>query len=137
MKTSKCGSIVLRTLALCIMACASAFAQTDIVKSDGITGSLHRANVGRIVFTSKAVAAELAETDFLTTVDLNKTTDLSLRAFMANSLTNYRLTSRREFMPELDRIMSMDMDCGFVPAPVSMRLWDEADNASASCPQRT
>jgi CubicO group peptidase (beta-lactamase class C family) len=89
MKTSKCGSIVLRTLALCIMACASAFAQTDIVKSDGITGSLHRANVGRMVFTSKPVAAELAEPDFLTTVDLNKTTDLSLRAFMANSLTNY------------------------------------------------
>ena len=89
MKRSKCIFILAGNLAICSWFCVCVSGQTDIVKSDGITSPLHQANVGRIIFTSKPAAAEIQQTDFLTTVDLGKTTDLSFRAFMANSLTNY------------------------------------------------
>ncbi len=77
------------SLALWIVVCPSVFGQTDLVKSDGITSPLHQARIGQIVFTSKPVAADPQETDLVTSVDLGKPTDLSIRAFMANSLTNY------------------------------------------------
>jgi CubicO group peptidase (beta-lactamase class C family) len=84
------GSLIASvTASICFFFCVCVSGQTDIVKSDGITGPLHRANVGRIIFTAKPVAAELAETDFLTTIDLGKATDFTIRAFMDNSLTNY------------------------------------------------
>ena len=76
------------TLSLLLSVCA--LAQADLVTTEGITGPLHRANLGRIVFTAKSVPLEsLEEKDFLTTVELRDKTDLSLRAFMSNSLTNY------------------------------------------------
>jgi CubicO group peptidase (beta-lactamase class C family) len=66
------------------------FAQTDIVKSEGITSPLHQANLGKIVFTAKSIPVEsLKETDFLKTFELTGTDDLAMRAFMDNSLTNY------------------------------------------------
>lgn len=65
-------------------------AQTDIVKSDGITSDLHRANVGRITFMAEAIPLEnYKETDFLQNFELKQTGNLYLRVFMANSLTNY------------------------------------------------
>src|SRR5262245_26043635 len=64
--------------------------QTDIVKTDGITGPLHQANTGRIVFTAKSTAVEnLKETDLLNSFELKEPCDLAIKAFMANSLTNY------------------------------------------------
>jgi CubicO group peptidase (beta-lactamase class C family) len=69
---------------------AAVFAQTDLVKSEGITSALHQANVGKITFMAKPVPIEnYRETDFLKTFELKETGDLNLRIFMGNSLTNY------------------------------------------------
>jgi CubicO group peptidase (beta-lactamase class C family) len=69
---------------------ATAFGQTDIVKSEGITGPLHQANLGKIIFTAKSIPFEsLKETDFLKTFELNETSDLAIKAFIGNSMTNY------------------------------------------------
>lgn len=76
--------------AVCCLFPGAAFAQTDILRSEGITSPLHQANVGRIAFVAEPVNADsLRETDFLIAFDLKETGDLSLRAFMGNSLTNY------------------------------------------------
>ncbi len=65
-------------------------AQTDIVKSDGITSELHRANVGRITFMAVAIPlGNYKETDFLKTYELKPAGNLYLRAFLGNSLANY------------------------------------------------
>ena len=46
---------------------ATTFGQTkDIIQSEGITSSLHKANVGKITFMSKIIAIEdYKESDFL------------------------------------------------------------------------
>ena len=76
--------------ALFLLVPAAARAQADIVSNEGITSAVHRANVGRIVFiASQTPADSLKATDFLKTFELNDTGDLAMRAFMANSLTNY------------------------------------------------
>jgi hypothetical protein len=50
---------------------ACSFAQTDIVKSEGVTSPLHQANVGRVIFTTKSVPVEnLKATDFVSEVEL-------------------------------------------------------------------
>lgn len=69
----------------------SVFAQnTDLVKTEGVTSDLHRANVGKITFMAKPIPLEnYKETDFLKTYELRETGDLNVRVFMANSLTNY------------------------------------------------
>jgi CubicO group peptidase (beta-lactamase class C family) len=75
---------------LLMMMSVTTRAQTDIVKTDGVTGDVHRANLGRIVFTAKSVPIEnLKETDFLKTFALNETNELAIKAFFGNSLTNY------------------------------------------------
>ena len=69
---------------------AAAFAQADIVKSEGMTSPLHQANVGRIAFVARHVSADsLNAADLLRTFELKGTGDLAMRAFMATSLTNY------------------------------------------------
>ena len=69
---------------------AAAFAQTDIVKSEGMTSPLHQANVGRIAFVARHVAPDsLNAGDLLRTFELKGTGDLAMRGFMATSLTNY------------------------------------------------
>jgi len=66
-----------------------AFGQ-DVVKDEGITSDLHRKNVGKIIFTAKAIPVEtLKESDFIQSVHLNETSDLAIKAFLVNSLTNY------------------------------------------------
>lgn len=67
------------------------FAQTtDIVKSDSITYPIHKANIGKIAFMSKVIPIEtFTQTDFLTTFVLEEETDLNIRVFLGNSLTNY------------------------------------------------
>ena len=77
------------SLVLLFAVCGPIVAQTDIVKGDGINSDLHRANVGRIIFTAKPSDDEVRESDFVTSTNLSKPTNLSLRAFLRNSLTNY------------------------------------------------
>ena len=90
MKRARSISIGSLTLALCLLVTARASAQDNLVQNEGITSPLHRANVGRIVFTAKPVQVEsLTPANFITTTELRETTDLSLRVFMGNSLTNY------------------------------------------------
>ncbi|HEX8495494.1 MAG TPA: serine hydrolase [Pyrinomonadaceae bacterium] len=75
---------------LFLLLSTTAFGQADIVKSEGITSPLHQVNLGKIAFTAKSIPVEsLKETDFLKTFELHETGDLAIRAFMANSLTNY------------------------------------------------
>jgi CubicO group peptidase (beta-lactamase class C family) len=66
-------------------------AQTDdIVKTEGITSSLHGANIGKIFFTSKSIPLpDLKESDFLHTYKLTNKSDLFFVAYMNNSITNY------------------------------------------------
>ncbi len=67
-----------------------AFGQTDLVKTDGITSSLHGTNVGKITFMEKPIPIENYQaTDFLKTYELKQTGELNIRVFMDNSLTNY------------------------------------------------
>src|SRR5687768_3536921 len=90
MKISKWMIIVSAKSALFLLLYSTVFAQTDMVKSEGITSDLHRINLGKIIFTAKPVPIEsLQEKDFLQTVELKQTADLSFRAFLGNSLTNY------------------------------------------------
>lgn len=63
---------------------------TDIVKCDSITYPIHKANIGKIAFMSKVVPIEtFTQKDFLTTFELKENTDLNIRVFLGNSLTNY------------------------------------------------
>ena len=77
----------------------TSFAQTkDIVPTDGITSDLHRANVGKITFMDRNIPVEeYKETDFLATLELKQETNLNIRVFMENSITNYM----HQLVPEL------------------------------------
>ncbi len=70
---------------------ATMFGQSsDFVKCDSITYPIHQANIGKIAFISKTVPIEtFTQTDFLTTFELKEKTDLNIRVFLGNSLTNY------------------------------------------------
>jgi CubicO group peptidase (beta-lactamase class C family) len=85
---------------LLILLSVTAFGQveavkSDLVKSDGVTGPLHQAYLGKIIFASVPATAtgtapvELKETDFLKAFELKGAGDLAFQAYMANSLTNY------------------------------------------------
>jgi CubicO group peptidase (beta-lactamase class C family) len=78
-------------LQLCFIVSISIFGQTgDIVKTDGINIPIHRANVGKIIFTSRSIPlSDLKEADFLHLYELTNKSDLFITVFMGNSLTNY------------------------------------------------
>ncbi len=64
--------------------------QKDIVKNQGITSPLHRANIGKIIFTSKSIpSGDLRETDFLKTYELTNKSNLFITVFLGNSITNF------------------------------------------------
>lgn len=67
---------------------AASFAQSAFTKDDGITSDLHRANLGKIVFTPKASDA-VTEAEFIKTFDLKESGDLAIRAFFPMSLANH------------------------------------------------
>jgi CubicO group peptidase (beta-lactamase class C family) len=91
MKRSTWTRVLSASAALYLLLPAAAFAQPDIVKSEGITSPLHQANVGRIAFIAKHSPADsLKATDLLQAFELKETRDLAIRAFMGTSLTNYR-----------------------------------------------
>lgn len=81
----------LAVLATIILTSIQLFGQTtDIVKCDSITYPIHKANIGKIAFMRKVVPIEtFTQTDFLTTFEITKKTDLNIRVFLGNSLTNY------------------------------------------------
>jgi CubicO group peptidase (beta-lactamase class C family) len=75
---------------LSLLFSAVAFAQGDIVRSDGVTSPVHQANVGRITFMAKPIPIEnYREADFLSSYELKESGDLGIGVFLRNSLTNY------------------------------------------------
>lgn len=63
---------------------------TDFVKHDGITYPIHKANIGKIAFMEKVIPIEtFNQTDFLKTFQFKEKSDLNIRVFLGNSLTNY------------------------------------------------
>ncbi|WP_343606003.1 serine hydrolase [Fluviicola sp.] len=66
-------------------------AQTsDLVTPDPITLPIHREHTGTIAFMKTIIPIEqFKPTDFLQDFELKEKTDLNIRVFMANSLTNY------------------------------------------------
>ena len=78
------------------------FGQTkDIVKTDGITTVLHRSNVGKVTFMNGNIPLDqYKESDFLTSFPLTYKSDLNIRVFMDNSLTNYLHQLAPEFSAE-------------------------------------
>lgn len=69
---------------------------SNIVISDSITYPVHKNNSGKIAFMGKTIPIEsFKESDFLRSFELKEKTDLNIRVFMGNSLTNYlhRLSS--------------------------------------------
>jgi len=63
---------------------------TDIIKAEEMNSPLHKKNAGRITFMKGNIPlAQYKESDFLTTFDLTRKSDLNIRVFMTNSITNY------------------------------------------------
>jgi CubicO group peptidase (beta-lactamase class C family) len=90
MNSSKLSRNKIILAAFCLLLSQNIFAQADMVKSEGITSPLHQAHIGKITFMSKLIPVEnYKETDFLKTFELKETSDLNIRVFMSNSLTNY------------------------------------------------
>lgn len=71
--------------------CWSSAAQVaDIVQPDPIVHPLHKANIGRITFMKGNIPMEQYKpSDFLDTFELTYRSDLNIRVFMGNSITNY------------------------------------------------
>jgi len=85
---------MIRLTLLFLFGCAlsvSVFCQVpDIVKTEGIKTSLHKKNIGKIIFTNKSISTStLQESDFLKSYTLTNKSNLFFIAFMGNSLTNY------------------------------------------------
>jgi len=76
---------------LVILFFQSSFGQTkDLVSNDGITNSLHKTNVGRVTFMNGNIPLDKYSTsDFLKSFQLTYWSDLNIRVFMGNSVTNY------------------------------------------------
>lgn len=77
---------------ICALFAAGAFAQEtkNIVESEEIKNPLHRANIGKIAFLTGAIPLENSSAeDFLTEFELKEKSDLHIRVFLGNSLTNY------------------------------------------------
>ncbi|WP_369769344.1 serine hydrolase domain-containing protein [Flavobacterium sp. WC2416] len=62
----------------------------NVVATEGITTDLHKANVGKITFMNGNIPLDqYKESDFLTSFNLTRKSDLNIRVFMNNSVTNY------------------------------------------------
>lgn len=63
---------------------------TDLFKSDGVTSELHRQNMGKVTFMNGNIPLDqYKSSDFLTSFNLTYKSDLNIRFFMDNSITNY------------------------------------------------
>jgi len=62
----------------------------DIVTTDGIIYPLHKANIGKITFMDGNIPLEqYKKSDILTSFELTHKSNLNIRVFMDNSVTNY------------------------------------------------
>lgn len=62
----------------------------DIVITDGILKNIHRTNIGKVIFMDRNIPLEeLKEADFLTSYELNQSSNLNIRVFLTNSITNF------------------------------------------------
>jgi CubicO group peptidase (beta-lactamase class C family) len=79
------------TLALSLLTFLNVSAQKkEFVKSDSIIYPIHKSSIGKIAFMDQTIAIEnYKETDFLKSFELKEKTDLNIRVFLGNSLTNY------------------------------------------------
>ncbi|MFM9989646.1 serine hydrolase domain-containing protein [Flavobacterium sp.] len=78
-------------IALSILTYLNVSAQkNEFVKKDSIIYPIHKSNIGKIAFMEKAIAIEnFKETDFLKSFELKEKSELNIRVFLGNSLTNY------------------------------------------------
>lgn len=73
-----------------LVACRVYAQDTDIVKNPGITSELHRANIGKIIFTDHDIEPDaLKSTDFLSNYQLTNKSNLFITVCLANANTNY------------------------------------------------
>ncbi|MDR7369324.1 serine hydrolase [Flavobacterium aquidurense] len=71
-------------------ACILSAQNNDLIKTDGITTELHKKNVGKITFMNgNTPLDQYKESDFLKSFELKHKSDLNIRVFMNNSVTNY------------------------------------------------
>lgn len=79
------------TAILMNLLCFTAFGQSkDWIKTDGIVTTLHKANVGKVTFMNGNIPLDqYKESDFLKSFPLTYKSDLNIRVFMDNSITNY------------------------------------------------
>jgi len=62
----------------------------DLIKTDGITTEIHKNNIGKITFMNGNIPLDqYKESDFLKSFKLKHNSDLNIRVFMNNSVTNY------------------------------------------------
>ncbi|WP_332454273.1 serine hydrolase [Chryseobacterium aquaticum] len=71
--------------------CLTIFCQSqNLVKNDGITTDLHKKSVGKITFMNGNIPLnQYKESDFLKSFPLTYKSDLNIRVYMDNSITNY------------------------------------------------
>lgn len=84
------------TLLISLTAVSYSFSQnssnqmSDIVQNEGVTVPIHKANIGKITFASKVIPLEdNTESDFLSSFEIKENSELYIKAFLGNSLTNY------------------------------------------------
>jgi CubicO group peptidase (beta-lactamase class C family) len=74
-----------------LFCCSIIFAQNnDLVKTDEITNELHKQNIGKVTFMNGNIPLDqYKKSDFLKSFELTHKSDLNIRVFMNNSVTNY------------------------------------------------
>lgn len=83
-------SVFLSVLLFFLITCTITAQEENIVSNQGITSPLHKANIGKIIFTEKAIPVnELAQPNFLSNYLLTNKSDLFVTVFLGNSNTNY------------------------------------------------
>lgn len=84
--------ILLLSIASVSTSCAqnSSNQMSDIVQNEGVTVPIHKANIGKITFASKVIPLkDNTESDFLSSFEIKENSELYIKAFLGNSLTNY------------------------------------------------
>ena len=62
----------------------------DLFKTEGIIGELHQANLGKVTFMDGNIPLDqYKKTDFLESFNLTYKSNLNIRIFLDNSITNY------------------------------------------------
>lgn len=91
----------LQFLILLLTACTQLFGQTNVViKDSNVTAAIHKANMGKIVFTTSDVASNSnTEKDFLVSCRFTPKSDFYMTAFLKHSLT-YNLRKLAPGLPD-------------------------------------